>query len=400
MKKNDMARLVLGMALLGSSLAGYGMESDEDDKSEKIINQKRNIRKEGEYYISSGKFMDYAASMMGKDSLKKAFGRGVYGVRGDQKYLVARALDDLALGVYHWIYDNPEKWLGKAREYFQKEMLNSEAFIDLLWKDPYQVEGFLNFLSKEPYSDYETRIYLDIFCIPRVGVFQKKNLAVCVEQIYSAIREIDGDVRCSLYKGADSLLDQRLVNKNKKDLRLYCMAFLDLQKPIGCVYYRDDRTYMAYPYKKNIERIETHTLVMVFEKDQPEDTPCLVGVYPWVDHSKVLEVLSDPCRLGENIQTIPQKDLKTKVIETVKEWSQCFLWLGKSCLSGHKKPKEDIFKTIESGKDWEKQVDDFFKGINLEDQEIYARLKEKIRALEDKVRDLEKVHEMTRRKSI
>jgi hypothetical protein len=427
MKKNDMAHLVLGMALLGSSLMGYGMEKIEGQKVEDI---------------KLGSFKGYVASALDKDSLWKFFDlKTGYPKLANEENIETRVKEHLTFvqrdnflqyyspsikGKKAPLSGEPSKikqeWLKKACDFYQKNTFNAKDFLNLLKKSPKDLQGFLNFLSQKKDVDYGLRHSLEVAQTPTVGVFQEKDNFICIEKLYSAITDANDNMKCRFYEVFHPLygpFNRNLVDETHRGIQPYCMAFLDLKETIGHVYYLD---------RGHTKKIATSTVAMIFEKDQPNNEARLIKIDPWLDRKIITDVL-----------TKDSKGLKTKAIETFQKLVGYFSNLTgnlfpdkkpkagvlKNKNSKNKKPdvhefknrKSSTSKSIKSGKaslekgsldkqaeeeilrisrsraDLQKQIESFFKKIKLENEKRYQDLEAKVRQLENE-RTLEKIKEI------
>jgi hypothetical protein len=286
MKKNDIAHLVLGMALLGSSVMGYGMDEEVIGKKKGGSTQATDKLEKGECFVPKGFFQECLkhfleckkytlSSLLGNVFAPKEL-KGQQPTDHYQKHFQKNSSE---------IKEGLDKDYKQAKEFFQKDgnrhslrekvqiyleqndsenlknldvnnINNIEAFCK---KNSQELSGFLNFLSKEKGSKQELQKHLKNLQGTKNGVFTEKDRGQCAQQLSEAVLGFlnnannTRDIRCKFY--------DRIGNDNIK--RPYCTAYVDLQAPIGAVhFYHPDGLVEAKP---------TNTLVMVFRKDSKDE---------------------------------------------------------------------------------------------------------------------------------
>jgi hypothetical protein len=300
MKKNDMARLVLGMALLGSSLAGHGMKKTEGPK--KVSSQKSGIFKEGElpvskkvfkecldkflddqikYYIVSGK-----STMIFCDEILMDCFEDVFNVKtGHNRFEknpenIKESLRKDYEKVLAWLKEHEQDWVEKFTCFCKNFNVKEEEYLSktsqdlfLLFKEsPPVFEAFLNFLSQEKYCDQELQSNLENMQGPKIGIFQEKDKNKCsakitkiiLSSLYLEDKKDDPTVQCKFYRRSDC---------SKQDAS-YCMVYLDFKDKIGEVHY-----YNAED--GSVITKDTNTFVMGFQRDSKLGV-FLKNAYPWL----------------------------------------------------------------------------------------------------------------------
>jgi hypothetical protein len=152
MKKKHMARLVLGMTLLGSFLTGYGMESNEViEKQKGGATQATDKLEQGECFVSKKAFKEYfhyflkdhtkflkiekdtqlSSDDILENSLKQVFNDKipivyVLGLRGCDNFEtnagpIRGALEGEYMTACIWLRHNTEKWVGKFKDFLSEK---------------------------------------------------------------------------------------------------------------------------------------------------------------------------------------------------------------------------------------------------------------------------------------
>jgi hypothetical protein len=177
MKKTYLARLVLGMTLLGSFLTGYGMESNEViEKQKGGATQATDKLEQGECFVSKKVFGKCLKGFLKDRSqegtkqqealgglLSKTFG-GVFSpeqpagqeVSNDHHKKHFQTNSPIIKGglakdyqeTEKWLKDHAGDWLEKAKN-FCEENIQADVILDLFKENLEVLKGFLIFLSKE-----------------------------------------------------------------------------------------------------------------------------------------------------------------------------------------------------------------------------------------------------------
>jgi hypothetical protein len=321
MKKNDIACLVVGMALLGSSLAGYGMESNEViGKQKGGSTQATDKLEQGEYRVSKGAFKECLKHFLDckweklEESIKKVFeAKGHHNhFETDLGEIEESLADDYrkAEGFFN-TEENKRSLLEKVQMYF-KNMDNIVNDPKTFCKEnPKEFGDFLDFLYKEKDLNQELPKHLKKLQGTKNGVFREAlqdedPRSICAQQLSGIVfsflasqnKDKNDSIRCKFYD-----------RFKKGDNWSYCMAYVDLQTLIGTVYfYRPDSP---------VEEKPTNTFVMVFSKDSQDSFQIsLKSVYPWLGRDAFLK--AEDKAGGQNPEKQPEEADRKKSDEKCK----------------------------------------------------------------------------------
>jgi hypothetical protein len=331
MKKKHMARLVLGMVLLASSLTGYGMESNEViEKQKGGATQATDKLEQGECFVSKkafreclsyflyghGKFLkiDKDTQLSSEDIFKNSL-KHVFEQKPGEKHHnyfetnLEKIKDSLKadyLNVCQWFLGNTEKWVGKFKDslddndHLQYENYTGSNLRPLLKGE--HLDDFLKFLSDKKDTDQILKNRLGNLQYTKKSVFNNINKDQCAQQLSRSVLDcLDFEnkydpIRCRFYDRIDS-------NHIKQS---YCKVYIDItgfvKRPIGKVHF--------YNLKNDLEYYNTKILVMVFGKDSQDSfRVSLEDAYPWAGRDEFLKARDkagdeNPDSLAEEMENL------------------------------------------------------------------------------------------------
>jgi hypothetical protein len=314
MKKKHITHLFLGIALLASSLTGYGMESDAvigKQKGEGPLSTDK--LEEGEYFVSKKMFKKcfkhflndnkkHCKDLQGKDkklmyadilenSLKQVFDGKT---TSEQSYCdhfekkavnIKKSLKTNYLNACKWVIGNTEKWAGKfhgflmEQDHLQYKSYKNRELLRLLKGE--HLDGFLKFLSNKKDIDQELHGHLKNIQGSKIGIFQEKNKSKCAEKITKVVL---ASLRLE-NKADDQTIRYKFYNRFDGDKVhwSYCVAYVDLKVPMGTVYFYN-------PKGERIKEEKTNIFAMVFGKDSQDSFQVsLEDAYPWLGRESFLK---------------------------------------------------------------------------------------------------------------
>jgi hypothetical protein len=315
MKKNYVARFLLGMALLGSSVMGYGMESNEVIGKQKMgATQATDKLEQGEYRVSKGVFKEcfdcflndnkdlcnprddsedlcenlndsiYPEDIV-EESLKQVFeDKRHHNHFKTNPGEIKKSLADDYEKAKNWLLDN-RQWVKDFSEFLSNKGLSkysnstSKDFLPLLKGE--HLDNFLKSLSENTNQTLKDK--LENLQGTKNGVFTE-NRDQCAQQLSQAVlgfldsenKDENDFIRCKFYD---------LVGEGNIK-RPYCMAYVDLKgftkDPMATLhFYHPDALVKEKP---------TNTLVMVFRNDCPSAFKIsLKNAYPWLGRDVFLK---------------------------------------------------------------------------------------------------------------
>jgi flavodoxin len=313
MRKDYVARFLLGIALLGSSVMGYGMESNEVIGKQKGGIQAPDKLEQGEYRVSKGAFKEclkhfleckkYTPNGRPKGILssllksvftpKQLKDRQSFGYKVNDHYkkhfeadspTIKRALVKDYQDTEEWLKDDAECWLEKAKTFWKKNV-PAEDFLNFFKENPKELSGFLNVLSQEKDSNQELPKHLKKLQGTKNGVFNEKDKDQCAQRLSEVVLEF----LASENKDKNDSMRCKLYDRFEKGTNWsYCMAYVDLQAPIGTVHFcHPDRVIER---DLVVQEQATNILVMVFCKDSNKSTNVyLKHAYPYLGRGVFLK---------------------------------------------------------------------------------------------------------------
>jgi hypothetical protein len=341
MKKNYIAHLVLGMALLGSSLMGYGMEKQLEQEEYRVSKRAFKECLEKYFFLKEGKnaktnFEVHLETLLSSDHHKKHF-------EADRQK-IKEGLDKDYKQAKEFFQDNDYQrvLLEKAQIYLKNLDVNNindiEAFCK---KNSQELSDFLDFLSKEKDLIQELPKHLKKLQGTKNGVFNEKDKDQCAQQLSKVVldfldpqnKEENNSIRCKFYERIE-----------KGDNWFYCMAYVNLEgfvkdsvgnvkNPQGEFNVIGDIDFYHWDPEKNdlvVKAKPTNTLVMVFRKDSKASTKVyLKHAYPYLGRDAFLEAGGDKAG-DQNPDNLAKKEKKSEGEDQKKSDEKCKGFFGVS----------------------------------------------------------------------